>query len=115
MTRAAIADAAELVRLDNVVEPVALCGQRVPQLEAAVCLAPLAHHVDHFTSGHAMTTDDVGLVLPTLLLVDVAEVVGEDDGVLLVVTATQVKELLRSRPQVRKVLEHAQVFNVWDH
>ena len=115
MTLAADADAAEFSRLDDVVEPVALAGQRVPQLKAAVSLALLAHHEDHFASGHAMSTDDVGLVLLALLLVDVKEVVGEDDGVLLVVPTTQVEELLRRRPQIGKVLEHAQVFNVRDH
>ena len=115
MTLAANADAAEFSWLDDIVEPVALAGQRVPQLKAAVSLALLAHHEDHFAIGHAMSTDDVGLVLLALLLVDVEEVVSEDDGVLLVVATTQVEELLRRRPQIGKVLEHAQVFNVWDH
>ena len=50
-----------------------------------------------------------------MLFIDIAEVVGKDDGVLLVVSSTQVKKFLRRRPKIRQVLEHAQIFDVRDH
>ena len=76
MTGTAIFYSTETVFIDDVIEGVALASEWVPQLETTVGIILLAHHEDHFAIGHAITEDNIRLVLLALLLVYIAEVVG---------------------------------------
>ena len=105
VTRTSHFDPTELVWLYDVMEVVALASQWVPQLKAPVSRISLTHHINHQAIRQSASAHNIRLITFALLLVNVAEVVGEDDGVLLVVAATQVEKLLRRRPQVGKVLE----------
>jgi len=54
VTLLAVAYTAELIRLDNILEMVALARQRIPKLKAASSVRFLAHDVDHVSTGHAV-------------------------------------------------------------
>lgn len=106
MASTADLDATKLVGLNNIFEVVALARKGIPELKASISLVSLAHHVDHKAIRETATADNVRLVPLALLFIDVAEVVGEDDGVLLVISTAKVEELLCCRPEVGQVLEH---------
>ena len=101
VTRTSHFDPTELVWLYDVMEVVALASQWVPQLEAPISRISLTHHVDHQAVRQSASAHNIRLITFALFLVDVSEVVGEGDGVLLIIAPTQVKELLRGRPKIR--------------
>lgn len=115
MTLFAIADATKLVGLDDIIEVIALASHWVPQLETTIRFVSLPHNKHHIAVRHTSAKNNIGLKLAALLLIDVAEVIGKDDGMLLVIASTKVKEFLRCRPEIRQVLKHSQVFDIRDH